>query len=104
MVVSGYYDDFTQVETERLSSSAEYSFKRLPEILGVALAPEPHKGRRFRRRFAPLGVEVNPEESEEGVLKFAPKEGRVSKVVEACAGALADDKMSVADARAMADP
>ena len=100
-MVSGYYDDFTQIETARLAESAEPSLKRMFEILGFDLAMDARKDKRFSSKFSPLGIEVDFEESQHCIVKLAPKPSRVSKVVELCAEALASDSLPVLSARSL---
>ena len=48
-----------------------------------------------------MGSEVDYEESQQGVVKLAPKPGRVSKVVGLCSEALEKDSLPVLSARSL---
>ena len=93
-MVSGYYDDFSQIEAARLAASAEACFKRLFELLGLDLALDDHKGKRFARVFSPLVLTLISLRVVEGMVKVQPKQSRVSKVIEVGCAALGCDLLS----------
>lgn len=102
LVVSGYYDDFSQVEAQVLAPSAEAAFKRMFDVLGFDLSTEAHKDLRFSRVFEPLGVQIDLGRSHEGVVRLLPKPSRVQRVVEVCTEALVRDILPIASARSLA--
>ena len=55
MIVSPYYDDFSQLEVAALAGSAEKTLKAIFGILGFKLSEAPAKDKPFSEVFTPLG-------------------------------------------------
>ena len=101
LVVTGYYDDFSQLETKRLSLSAEATFKRVFDALGFDLSVEESKDKRFDNIFHPLGVELDLSYSIYGAVHLKPKAGRVQRVMAVSSEVLVKEEMSVKEARTL---
>ena len=101
LVVSSYYDDFSQLELEKLSASADSTFKAIFKKLGFALSEDPAKDKQFSKKFSPLGVEIDLSKSGEGLVSISPKVGRVVKIVEHCKTIVKDGKLTFKDARTL---
>ena len=98
LATTSYFDDFSQLELLRLASSAEATFKGIFIRLGLKLSEDPKKDLEFKRRFEPLGVEVDFSRSSEGLVIIAPKATRVAKVVEMARAAMKDGSLGFKEA------
>ena len=67
LVVSGYYDDFSQLEVEKLTASAESTLKDVFSTLGFALSTVLAKDIPSSSSFSPLGVVIDLSASKEGL-------------------------------------
>ena len=68
LVVSGHYDDFSQIEVEELASSAREALTTIFNLLGFQLAVDAINDLPFAKKFAPLGVDVDINESKNGII------------------------------------
>jgi len=72
-----FFDDFTQVEAQALSSSAQQSLEGLIQLLGWKLAVTDEKRKDFNQVFVSLGVQVDFTETDGGCVVLRNKPGRV---------------------------
>ena len=59
MVVSSYYDDFTQLQAEEMGESATATLRETSARLGVVLSVDTKKDKPFAYLCEPLGVVLN---------------------------------------------
>ena len=63
LIVSPYYDEFSQIEAEALAQSAEVTIKSVFRILGLRLSEAPAKDKPFAEISTPLGVVLDMSEA-----------------------------------------
>ena len=83
----------SQLESKRLSSSAEATFKRAFDVLGFDLSTEENKDKRFDKVSHPLGVEIYLSWSVFGAVQLKPKVGRVQRVMAVSSEVLVKNEM-----------
>ena len=74
--IANYFDDFTHIDLEEMADRSQAVMERFLEILGWQIAAEPAKRTPAAAKFVALGVVVDLEESEKGVIKVKNKEER----------------------------
>jgi hypothetical protein len=77
LLVCNYYDDFTQVETETLATTAQQTLEGLMRMLGWTIAEDARKRLPFARSFEPLGVVIDLSRSTDMAVIVRNKESRV---------------------------
>ena len=76
-----FFDDFSQVESDRLAESAQCTFESLLGLLGWMIADSDAKRKPFAPSFVSLGVEVDLGGSVTKVIRLKNKPGRVEAIV-----------------------
>ena len=59
LVVTNFFDVFTQIEVEPLCNSAQKTFEDLMSLLGWEVAQEEKKRKPLQEKFEPLGVVID---------------------------------------------
>ena len=98
LVTTAYFDDYSQLELDKLTDSADHTFKQVCKKLGFRLSEDPRKDKKFSDRFEPLGVEVDLSRAAEGVVVIGPKAARVAKVIELAVTALRTGNLGIKEA------
>ena len=80
--VTEFFDDFTQVESQRLCSSSLEALEGLLTLLGWRISTSQDKHKPFEQCFVSLGVEVDFTRSELGEILLRNKPGRVAAIRE----------------------
>jgi hypothetical protein len=71
-----FYDDFSLVSASRLENSASWAAESLFELLGLMYAKEGKKFAPFSTTFQTLGVQINLESMQEGVVSVGHTDSR----------------------------
>ncbi|CAE7793477.1 unnamed protein product [Symbiodinium sp. CCMP2592] len=80
LIVTSFYDDFCQLETEALAESAKTTAELVLRILGWKIAEDPKKSLPFAKVFAMLGASFSLVRAPSGILEIANKEGRLESL------------------------
>ncbi|CAE7670291.1 unnamed protein product [Symbiodinium sp. CCMP2592] len=80
LIVTSFYDDFCQLETEALAESAKTTAELVLRILGWKVAEDPKKSLPFAKVFAMLGASFSLVRAPSGILEIANKEGRLESL------------------------
>ena len=80
LILVEFFDDFTQIETERLGGSAQVAMEGMLTLLGWKIADSEAKRKPFADTFVCLGVQVNYTELWRGDILLENKPGRVSDI------------------------
>jgi hypothetical protein len=81
VVVTNFYDDYSQVEPMTMGLSAQLTLQGFMALVGWEVAASERKCRPFAETFEPLGVVVDFSASERGVVMVTNKPGRVEEVM-----------------------
>ena len=95
LVISLFYDDFSQLEYGRLADSARETVTSIFELTRFELAKEPHKAKPFARVFDPLGVRLDFTRTGEKVFEIQPKPSRLEEVAGLCRQHLKEDRLDM---------
>jgi hypothetical protein len=80
LVLTQYYDDFSQVEVEELAPSSQEALEGVFELLGWTIAREAHKRLSFQKTFKPLGVVVDFSHSAKRIVVVSNKRDRMEEI------------------------
>ena len=81
LVVLEFFDDFTQLETSRLSLSTFNSIERFFSLLGWQISMKPKKRLQFSNIFTSLGAEIDLSLVGVGTVIVRNKPGRLNDVI-----------------------
>jgi hypothetical protein len=91
VTVVEFFDDFTQVEPERLCESAYASLEQLLNLLGWRISMSEEKRKSFSKLFVSLGVEVDLSLTKDKKVLLRNKPGRVEGIRQLANSILAPD-------------
>lgn len=98
LIVTEFFDDFTQVEPKQTAPSAMVAMEFLVDILGWKLSVTPEKRKKFDDKFVSLGVQVDFRRLCDGDVVLRNKEGRTEALAEIISEILATDEMGFKEA------
>ena len=82
LVVVEFFDDFTQIDPEVTSESAQNTLEGLLDLLGWQVATTPEKRLPFGSSFVSLGVQLDLAKVEQSCVVLAHKPGRIANLKE----------------------
>ena len=80
LVVTNFFDDFTQIEVEPPCKSAQKTLEDLMSLLGWGVAQEEKKRKPFQEKFEPLGVVRDLAETTLNSVQVSNKPNRLEEV------------------------
>ena len=80
IIVVEFFDDFTQLESEETAESAQEALEAMIDLLGWELATEEKKRKKFSKQFVALGVVIDLDEIQSGIVKLRNKPGRIEGI------------------------
>ena len=89
-----FYDDFSLVSASCLEGSAAWAAESLFDLLGVVFAKEGKKFAPFSQAFQTLGVRVNLEQMQQGVVSIGHTESRKGELLADIARIVAEGRLS----------
>jgi hypothetical protein len=96
-----FYDDFPLLEPKVTASSAQAAAEFLFQALGFEYAREGHKHLPFSEIFAMLGVQVDLQGLNQGVLLIGNKPSRIADLILQIETILKEEKLSAAQAASL---
>ena len=98
IIVVEFFDDFTQLESEETAESAQEAWELMIDLLGWELATEEKKRKNFSKQFVALGVVIDLDEIQSGIVKLRNKPGRIEGIEEQLKSLRAKSRLGFKDA------
>ena len=98
LVVVEFFDDFTQLEADKSSTSAWAAMEGLMKLLGWEVSMKKNKRYPFMKAFVSLGVKIDFKYADEEIVVICNKEGRLEAIESVVKEVLKKSKMGFKEA------